>query len=387
MTLPARGAIVIGAHINGLGVTRALARRGVPTIAISTRGFDIAQHSRWVVERHRLHELHDRPDALVDLLDRHASRWRSWVIFPTNDDALMALARHHNHLSRTYTLTCQPLDVVSRVVNKDAMYALATRVGLTLPRCYGEATAETAARGDLRFPVIVKPIRHGPLISRFGAKLFVARDRAELDRSIARLSEAGISGLLFDYVPGPDSEIYAYCVYVGADGTPSAGLTVRKVRQNPPFVGGARVAQTAPEIPALREATIELLRAAGYRGMAFAEFKRDIVTGEFVFIEVNGRAVLYNSLLPPTGIDLVSAAWEETTTGARPALARRRWEGTWAHLSVDLVASIRHRRQEHLSLADYLAPYRRRTVFAVWSVTDPLPFLAESALAARRLVS
>ena len=121
--------------------------------------------------------------------------------------------------------------------------------------------------------------------------------------------------------------------------------------------------------------------------MAFAEFKRDAATGRFVFIEVNGRAVLFNSLLPPTGIDLVSAAWEEITTCARPSLVRTRWEGTWTHLSADLVASVRHRRQERLSLAEYLAPYRRRTVFAVWSASDPLPFLAESALAARRLVA
>ncbi len=232
----------------------------------------------------------------------------------------------------------------------------------------------------------MKPIRHGPLISRFGVKLFVARDAAELAAAIGQLSEAGIDGLLFDYVDGPDHEIYACGVYIDRDGTPSPGLTIRKIRQNPPFVGGARVAQTAPEIPELREATIELLRAAGYRGMADAEFKRDAATGAFVFIEVNGRAVLYNSLLPPTGIDLTTAAWDEAS-GARPALERTRWEGTWAHLSLDLVASIRHRRLEQLSLSDYLAPYRRRTVFAVWSAADPLPFLAESALAVRRLAA
>ena len=42
----------------------------------------------------------------------------------------MALARHHEHLSRAYQLTCQPLEVVSRIVDKDPMHALAGRVGL-----------------------------------------------------------------------------------------------------------------------------------------------------------------------------------------------------------------------------------------------------------------
>ncbi len=96
------GAIVIGAHINGLGVIRTLGRRGIRCAAISTRDFDIGHRSRWVVERHRLYELHDRPDSLLELLDRHASRWQGWTIFATNDDALLALARHHEHLSRTF---------------------------------------------------------------------------------------------------------------------------------------------------------------------------------------------------------------------------------------------------------------------------------------------
>ena len=50
------GAVVVGAHINGLGVIRALGPRGVPIAAVSTRPYDIAQHSRWVSERHELRE-------------------------------------------------------------------------------------------------------------------------------------------------------------------------------------------------------------------------------------------------------------------------------------------------------------------------------------------
>src|SRR5262245_32695746 len=96
----APGAVVVGAHVNGLGVMRALGPRGIPIAAISTRRYDIAHHSRFVVERHRLPELHERHAALVELLEANAARWQGWAVFPTNDDALTALAQHHERLSR-----------------------------------------------------------------------------------------------------------------------------------------------------------------------------------------------------------------------------------------------------------------------------------------------
>lgn len=378
-----QGAIVVGAHANGLGVIRALAPHGIPIAVISTRSFDIAQYSRWVGERQELFRLHERQDALIELLERNATRWSGWAIFPTNDDALTALAQHHERLSRSYRLAVQPWEIVSHIVDKDRMHALAQRVGLDSPVCFGPATAQTAARHDLRYPVMVKPIQHDRLISLFGTKLFLARNAEQLRVAIDRLQEAGLPGLVFDLVPGPDSNIYVYCVYVDAHGEPSPGVTVRKLRQNPPLVGGARAAEIVPEMPVLREATVELLRRAGFRGMAFAEFKRDPRTGRFLFIEVNGRAVLFNSLLPPTGIDLVTMTWADFARGESVRPHPTGWNGVWVHLQADLLGWFFYRHVEQLSLSELLAPYRRPKTFAVWSASDPKPFLAQTALTAR----
>ncbi len=381
------GAVVVGAHANGLGVLRALAARGIQIASISTRSFDVAQHSRWVSERHDLFELHERHESLVELLERNAKRWSGWAVFPTNDDALTALAQHHERLSRSYRLPLQPWEIVSHIVDKDRMHVLAERAGLDLPICYGAATAETAASADLRYPVLVKPVQHDRLISSLGVKLFVARDAEELRASIARLHEAGLPGLVFELIPGPDSNIYVYCVYVDARGEPSPGVTVRKLRQNPPLIGGARVAEIVPEMPALREATVELLRRAGFRGMAFAEFKRDPRTGRFPFIEVNGRAVLFNSLLPPTGIDLVAMSWSDFVLGEPLRSRPTGWNGTWIHLQADILCSVFYRRVERLSVAELIAPYRRPKTFAVWSASDPKPFLKQTALTLRRFTN
>jgi predicted ATP-grasp superfamily ATP-dependent carboligase len=155
-----RGAVVVGAHANGLGVIRALGPHGIPIVSISTRPFDMAHHSRFVTERHPLPEFHARHESLVELLEANASRWNGWCVYPTNDDAMSTLARHHERLSRSYRLPVQPWEIVRHIIDKDLMDALAQRAGVALPRCYGPATAETAAREDLRYPLLVKPIQH-----------------------------------------------------------------------------------------------------------------------------------------------------------------------------------------------------------------------------------
>lgn len=378
------GAIVVGAHANGLGVIRTLAARDVPTVAITTRPFDIAHYSRWVSEHHRLPRLHEEAGALVDLLERHASRWSGWAVFPTNDDALTALAGNHERLSRFYRLAVQPWEVVSHLVDKDRMHALAAAAGLDVPVCHGPATVDLASRPGVRFPLVVKPVQHDRLINAEGVKLFLVQDGDELRAAVDRLARLDLAGLAFEFIPGGDGDIFVHAVYMHRGGDPSPGVTIRKVRQNPSLTGSARVAEVVGEIPELREATIAVARRAGLHGLAFAEFKRDSRTGRFRFVEVNARPVLFNGVLPPTGIDLVATAWADIVLGTRPALRREDWRGVWIHEQADVLCSWTHRREEALSVGEFLAPYRRPRTFAVWSARDPRPFLAQTALTARR---
>jgi D-aspartate ligase len=171
-------------------------------------------------------------------------------------------------------------------------------------------------------------------------------------------------------------------VHIDAHGEPSPSVTVRKLRQKPPFIGGARVVEVIADIPELRDATIAMLRRAGFRGIAFAEFKRDPRSGRYVFIEVNGRAVLFNSVLPPTGIDLVACLWADVMDATPLRFERHARNPVWIH-EADVIASLVHRQEERLPLRELVAPYRRPKTFAVWSIVDPKPFMAQMAMALR----
>jgi predicted ATP-grasp superfamily ATP-dependent carboligase len=376
------GAVVIGGYVNAVGVIRALAARNVATAVITTKPYDIAHHSRWVRGHAAAYDLEEAPERLADLLEARADQWRGWALIPTNDGALAALSRFHDRLSSTYRVFAPPAEVARYFLDKARMLEAAHAIGLESPRCYGPAVSATAA-GAVRFPVVVKPDEGYRFFSRFGCKLFAADDPEQLASCIAKLGDAGLRGQIYDLIPGPDSQIYAYCTYVDERGTPSAGLTIRKLRQSPPRFGVARAAEVAPHDDTMREATIELARRIGHRGIAVAEFKRDPRDGRFRFMEINGRSVIYNGLLRRAGLDLEALMWAEhmdRMDGAGERTDPEQWPGVWIHLHADVLYSLLYRRHEQLSFSEIVAPYRREKIYAVWSPSDPRPF-ARSAVA------
>lgn len=381
-----RGAIVIGGYVNGLGVLRALAARGIPTAVVTTQPYDLAQRSRWCVAAAAATALDADSDALRAVLDRWRTRFAGFALVPTTDEALVAIGRHRDDLERDFRVVAPPSEVVARLVDKRELLRAARAVGVDVPRCYGAATADLACRADVAYPVVVKPVVGYRFVARFGVKLLVARDPAELRAAIARVHAADVACEVFDLVPGRDDQIWAYCTYVDRRGAAAPGVTVRKRRQSPASFGVARVATVVDDLPALRDATLAIARRLDLRGIVASEFKRDPRDGRFRFLEVNGRSVIYNALLRRAGLDVAGLAWSEQVTGRAEAQVRSRWRGTWVNLHADLLHSTL-RREEDLRFGDFAAPYVGPWLEAVWSPRDPLPFLAQWARTARLAVS
>lgn len=373
----ARRAVVIGGYINGLGVARALAARGIHTAVVRTAEFDIAHRSRSVASHATALDVATRPDSLLEVLERRATDWAGAALFPACDEALTVLSRNRERLSACYRVIAPPWEVARQVLDKSLMLRAARATGMRAPHYYGVANAATAALPAIRFPVVVKPFVSCEFQARFVTKLFVAHDRPELERSVGRAADAGIACGVFDLVPGEDTRIYAFCTYMDSHGEPRAGVTIRKLRQSPPHFGVARVAELVEDQPGLRDATIELLRRIGYRGIASAEYKLDPRTGVFQFLEVNGRSAIYNGLLRRGGVDLPALAWADQVDGRPVSAASNGWPGVWVNLHADLLYSVLGRGLHPLSFSEFLAPYKRPVTNAVWSLRDPAPFLAQ----------
>lgn len=378
------GAVVVGGYITGLSTVRALARHGIPVAVILTSPDDIAHYSRWTSEYHRLFAFSTQPESLLELLEQQSQRWNGWVILTGYDEVVTLLCRHRERLERWYRIVTPPWEVTRHLLQKDSTYKIAHELGIDIARVYGNATPGTAARADMVFPVVVKPVESRPFVLHFGKKLFVARTRTELLRCIQDLQVSGLQAQILDLVPGPDSLSYTYTVYIDRRGEPVAELPTRKLRQSPPFFGVTRLAETTHRAE-LREPTIDLLRHIGWRGMAEAEYKLDPRDGRYRLMEINGRCFLPLGLARRAGVNYPLLAWRESVLGEKVSACPNGWEGVWVHLLDEVYYSMFFRRLERLSLREYLAPYRRPKTYAVWSASDPKPFLVQCSQALRRM--
>jgi D-aspartate ligase len=372
------GAVVIGGYANGVGVLRGLARQGVRTAVILTTDHDVAQHSRYAHEAHRVHYLNRRPDALIELLACQRERWRNWALIPTNDYALAALARHRDQLSTSYRVTVPEEEITRRVLDKAITYRYAREVGVDVPASYGLATRATVARLDLVFPLVVKPPESARFWEVLGKKLLVARDRSELIAAVQRVEDAGMAAEVFDLVPGPDNQVYNYTVYMDGRGQPVAEFGLRKLRKAPRFFGVGRAA-TAAHLPHLRERTIALLQRIGWRGVASVEYKLDPRDGRYRLMEINGRCPLTSALPTRCGVNYPLLAWREHVLREKVSAAPNGWSGVWTHMHADLLYTAVEERGPDWSWREVIGSYTGPWVDAVWSSKDPLPFLAQCA--------
>ena len=355
---------------------RSLAARGIPVALVTTSRDDIAQHSRHVNEHQPLKEFQDDPERLVELLAHRSGHWRGWTLVPSSDETIEVVARHGERLESNYRLMAPPDEVARRIIDKRCGMEAAMGAGVPAPRVYGLADSRSHERGDLQYPLLVKPVVSHAFRWRFGTKLFVAHNPEELSRYAALVAGAGVECELIEIVPGPDANVYEYCLYVDRKGEPGPGLTVHKLRQSPQFYGVARVAEVGPEIAELREASIEILRALDYRGPAGVEFKLDARDGRFRFLEVNGRPVIFNLLLRKAGLDLVSAAWDDLNGNGAGRAEPGGWPGVWVNSVAEFLYMAFRKDTPPLGWKEFAEPYRRPKVDAVWAWDDPLPYAA-----------
>jgi len=366
------GAVVIGAYANGLETVRSLGIEGIPTAVIVTRSTDIAQYSRWAVEGVSLPDFHRKPSSLIDLLDQRCSDWKGWVLFPTNDDSLVQIARNSEKLSRHFRLISPPWEITRPLVRKDLIYQTAQELGIDLPVCYGSVDSRSPC-DEIEYPVIVKPLEGHRFYERFGSKLFFARGKDELRLALGEVERSQLDAHVYDFVPGPDSHFHNYSVYMDRNGEPVAEFSMKKIRKSPPLFGVCRVAETGSKAP-LREPTIEMLRRIGWHGMANAEYKLDPRDGRYRLMEINGRCFLMQGLARRGGVNYPLLAWKEAVSMQQIGAQPNDWQGVWIHLHADLIYSAAALPTERLGARGFFSPYSRPKTFAVWNSRDPKPF-------------
>src|SRR5439155_11840845 len=151
------GALVTGADYRALGVVRSLGRRRVPVWGLRSENDMLAATSRYACGTLSWPDGNEveRADFLASVAKRHGLK--GWVLFPTDDEAVGLVARHHASLSEYFRLTIPPWETLRWLCDKLLLHDLARDVGIDHPWTICPRSREELSDLDCPFPVIVKP--------------------------------------------------------------------------------------------------------------------------------------------------------------------------------------------------------------------------------------
>jgi len=218
------------------------------------------------------------------------------LILPMSDATTIMISANRDALLQAGAKLVMPAheDVV-HAADKSYTTKLAQSLGIATPgSVVVSSAAEARSRADsLPYPVVLKPRsseeQEGSGASQSTGRPLYAQNAEEFQRAYDELNKRATSVLVQEFIAGGGTGYFALM----RNGELRVEFAHRRIRDVHPTGSGSAVRESIKPDPKLREASLAILKALNWHGVAMVEF-RQRPDGEFVFLEVNGR--FWNSL-------------------------------------------------------------------------------------------
>jgi predicted ATP-grasp superfamily ATP-dependent carboligase len=364
--------------MQGLQAARILAQRGVPVIAIAS---DSKYHSCRTRVCEEILFADTGGKELIATLEALGPRlYQKAVLFPCEDENVLLVSRHRQRLERWYHVVLPAADVVEMMVDKTRFYTYAQEEGFPIPRTFflGSRSDAEQAAGELAFPCILKPSsRSAVWMQHTKLKAFKVANAEELLSLYDHYHRWADALIVQEWIEGPDANLYSCNCYFDADSQPIVTFTARKLRQWPPQTGQSCLGEECRDDVVLHE-TVRLFRSVHFRGLGYVEMKRDERSEEYFILEPNiGRPTGRSAIAEAGGVELLYAMYCDAVGWPLPANLEQTYQGVkWVHLLRDLQSSLHYWRQGELTFGEWRRSLLGRKAYALFSWSDPAPFMS-----------
>lgn len=382
--------VVLGASPTGLYAVREAAGAGY-CVAVADIGAGCAFHSRYVraAGQHFKGSLEEVEEWLMALAAKGNERP---VLIPTNDIFIEFIAERYKTLVSRFRLPAAYAGLAAKLLDKKRFHDLCVKWDMATPGVWSVDSSHGLLElaDQVPFPCLLKPaLIHRARSSLKGGKVLVTRTREAFIEQVAAMPDDIGGWLVQEIIPGPESAITLFGVYVDTSGQPRQAFSARKLRQYPPGFGSASLVSS--ERCADTEATtLTFLEQIGFQGVCGAEFKRDPRDGVLKIIEINPRPTLWFQIAHDAGKQIVAALLADLLQGRVPDEQPQDTAVLWRYALKDAFSALfylRGSREFVLPRPEVrpAAPVRERS-WPVFSFDDPRPALFEPVGYLRKLL-
>lgn len=385
--------MVLGHGLQALGVTRCLAREGVPVLNLSGGSGlipELVRRSRWYAPLGGDYD--PRVERDPEVLGRHLSAALSGeaVLFPCSDDfaaTVASLPRRHRDRFRSFLPSA---DVVQTLMDKSSLAEAARRAEVPHPPTRRVGSVEELERLDGAWfeRALLKPTDSLRFFQEHGVKARPVGGRREAIREFEEYFAGGeVGALVQQIVPGPPSAHVFLDGYRSREDGIVGLLARRRERMYPAETGNSTSMITVP-LDSVRDAVASLrrlLERVGFHGIFSAEYKEDASDGEARLIEVNVRPWWFVEFTARCGVDTCAMAYRDVIgAGVEPdpsyEVGRR-----CVYTYYDLQAAMKGVGGARMGPAEWLRSWAGSDD-AIFAWDDPAPALGTATVRALRAV-
>jgi len=308
-------AVVLGGYINGYSIVKELSEEGVVNIALLHSGRSVAGFSNKVSY---VAKIDKTPQGLLEELLKLKDKFDYIVPFPTDDLQVENLYHIRNEIKDFCYLPLNP-ETVMRSFDKYYQYSICEKIGIPYPK-----TLQIKSKNDLKkiqelkFPILIKPSTRVDIVQNVFRNVYLETAEEYIDKKqqIVEFIKKGIEFIASEFVPGDDTNIYAYTCYRSQDGKIQNEWTGKKLTQYPDNYGVfCSASNEAPvQISEQGRALVEGLNAFG---IIEPEFKYDYRDKKYKLMEVNLRSMMWHRIGKISGVRLHKSMFDYAT-GKKP---------------------------------------------------------------------
>lgn len=363
--------IIIGGHIQALGLARQAANLGITVVLFVEDGYSVARFSNSVKNTVVFGNVEQLKEKLACYKDSGT------LLFPTADDYVEFLAANFKELSMHFVLGIPNPEIVALFGDKRKTYQFAEQAGIPHPKsCYPDTLDDVEHMADkITYPIVIKPAVMYSFHKMFGKKAFRCDSKEELVNRCKEISrKMPINSLVIqEFLSGGAKSLFSYGAFA-VNGEPKAWVMANRIRQNPMDFGNSTTFAVTCDIPAIEQSARRILKDTKYTGLAEVEYMYDDKSDTYKFLEINTRAWKWHSVSMGLGFGFLSEMIYYLN-GERGNFHLSTKETGWVERLTDYTIIAKETIKGRMNLSDALKTYCQQKVSAVWSWKDPLPAL------------
>ena len=285
-----------GNQNQSVAAVRSLADAGHEVLVGEANSWSKAGWSRFCKASFQYPNPEQDTEAFLSRIAELAAQHAGTMVLPMTEATTLPLsARREVLVSAGSRLVLPDHSDVLRAFNKNEMVGLASSLGIAVPKTVLVRNSDDAKRAgaELKFPVVLKP--RSSVESQSDGRIRVTgrpryvRDASELLACYWSLTQICSEVLAQEFVDGEGVGYFALM----CRGELRAEFAHRRIRDVHPTGSGSAVRISVAPDPEAKEASLAILSALHWHGVAMVEF-RQVKSKPPVFMEVNGR--FWNSL-------------------------------------------------------------------------------------------